>query len=695
MKPVVSVILNSYLLSLWVTLLVIFLFPVNIEKYRAIPVDKGEYIQDQVVRYDDLDFDGESEKIAVFHNSLGGAGLTVSNTHGVLDQYNFYGRYDFVQRAGTIITGDRDGNGIKEIYVFTLAYDSVFLHCVQDFTMPAVHPEKKFIARCGMRNGKTDAYIVAAEMDDLTGNADKELIFGIATGYSLYPRKIFAWDALRDTFIISPESEYFINKIIQADVTGDGLNEIIPGGYAASNSRDSLGPYPDWNSWLMVLDRDLRFVFEPMKFPGAFSSLEPIVFRDKDGKPSLAVLYGPPDSQGDSAILMSVDLSGMVLKKRTLPENVIFAFTLTDKNDNDWIILCRDKEGFDMLYPSFGIKKSVSATTTTGVILFDADKDGTNEVITTDLVRRHVVIYRNSLKHPVTITIGGSGEQGMLYSLLQQKDKPALLYLQQGSAFNLYQYGQNPRYPLRFLIYAAIYLSILIFALLVRKIQKIQLRKKYEIERKITELQLQIVRNQLDPHFIMNAVNSIIASITEQDKERARQQLLHFSRLHRSLLLSADHMQRSLHEEVAFTRDYLAMEKFRFGDRFDYRIDIDPAIDPETLLPKMILQIHVENAIRHGIMPLKEGGMLTVRAFHENRNIVLEVADNGVGRSNSRNSGSNSTGMGMAVMEQFSELFNKLHVGKIITSIRDLYDGNGNAAGTQVTITITGIYEEQ
>jgi LytS/YehU family sensor histidine kinase len=187
----------------------------------------------------------------------------------------------------------------------------------------------------------------------------------------------------------------------------------------------------------------------------------------------------------------------------------------------------------------------------------------------------------------------------------------------------------------------------------------------------------------------MNAINSIILSISDKEKEEARTQLLHFSRLHRSLLLSSDKIHRSLADEVEFTQNYLALEKFRFRDKFEYRFDIDPAIDQEVPVPKMILQIHVENAVKHGLFHLEKKGLLNVTIFMKGNNLILQVTDNGVGRKYAGDHGAETTGKGLAVMKQYAELFNKYHPGKISTAIEDLIDNSGNPEGTRVRITLS------
>jgi len=79
MKRFFTAFLNPYFLSLWMTIVVLLIFPLHFRKYTAERIENGEYMNDQVIWYDDLDMDGNSEKIAIFHNSIGTAGLTVSN----------------------------------------------------------------------------------------------------------------------------------------------------------------------------------------------------------------------------------------------------------------------------------------------------------------------------------------------------------------------------------------------------------------------------------------------------------------------------------------------------------------------------------------------------------------------------------------------------------------------------------------
>ena len=694
MKRLFIFILNPLLLAFWVTIIALNIFPIRFPKYIGSIIENEKVINDLVYRYDDLDGDGESEQIFTFHNSIGKAGISVNKNGGAIEQWNLYGTFNFIQRNGAIITGDRDANGFKEIYVFTISQDSIYLSCIEDIYKSRPSIENRFIARCGKSKNKVDAYIIPAEMDDLDGDGLKELIFGITTGFSIYPRQVFAYDFKKNNLLSSPQSGYFIMGINQKDVTGDGKREIIPWGYAASNIQDSTVKYHDKSSWLMVLDQRLNFLFEPVEFKGQYSMVKPMVLENTE-IPMLMALVCPPQNKGDSTQLLTFTINGKISNKRILSSSVSEAIIVKKKNGKESILIGKNKDALELYDSSFTLAKSVKVECFNYPFTMDVDLDGNDEILVPQMTKRKLIIYRYDLSYPVELDFDGNGEQGVVYSIRKQKNKPTQLALQYGSNFYLYQYGINPRYNLRFGVYASIYICILLFTLLVRKIQKIQIQKKLEIERKITELQLQIVRNQLDPHFTMNAINSIISSIQTEEKEEARQHLLCFSKLHRTLLLSSDQIARTLQEEINFTNNYLALEKFRFKDKFNYAIDIGKDVNLGVQIPKMILQIHVENAVKHGICSKVDGGLVTIRCLNEQNKLVIEVEDNGMGRKHFSLNEQKSTGKGQIVMDQLIELYNKHSNGKVSSSIIDLYDAEQKPIGTKVKIFITNGHESK
>lgn len=152
-----------------------------------------------------------------------------------------------------------------------------------------------------------------------------------------------------------------------------------------------------------------------------------------------------------------------------------------------------------------------------------------------------------------------------------------------------------------------------------------------EQRRLLMQARLDALAAQINPHFLFNTLNSI-ASLVRIDPETARQVIFRLSNILRRLLKRHENFS-SLREELAFIDDYLSIEVIRFGDD---KLKIVKDIEEPTLalmIPSMLLQPIVENAIRHGLTPRLEGGVICIRSYRDNGRLVLEVRDNGVGIS--------------------------------------------------------------
>ena len=322
--------------------------------------------------------------------------------------------------------------------------------------------------------------------------------------------------------------------------------------------------------------------------------------------------------------------------------------------------------------------------------LIDIDNDNQNEIILRNDELNRITVFRNNFKDPVSLNdIKLYDYRRTRFSLIYGIPNSPRLFIHSGDMEYTIVYGKTPMRFIKWIIYLSIYLSILLFTILVRKNQSIQLRKRYDTEKKITELQLKIVRNQMDPHFTLNAINTVVDAINKENKEEARENLVHFSKMFRSLVLSADKIKRTLGEEIEFTENYLALEKFRFGNRFNYKIVIDPEVDLSWDVPKMVIQSSVENAVKHGLLNKDAGGVILIHAARNDHKLSLEITDNGVGRSAASQREKSSTGKGLEIMEQFFILYHKITGIKVQSSVIDLEDENGIPKGTKVVVEIS------
>lgn len=156
--------------------------------------------------------------------------------------------------------------------------------------------------------------------------------------------------------------------------------------------------------------------------------------------------------------------------------------------------------------------------------------------------------------------------------------------------------------------------------------------ERLRLDKHIMELEQKALQLQMNPHFIFNALNSIQLLIGKQDAKTARKYLAKFSKLMRSTLENARVPKILLAEELESLETYLAIEQFSHGHTFDYELSVVPEGEAEEVyIPPMMVQPFVENAIIHGISPLKEQGKISLVFEVLADEVVCQIKDNGVG----------------------------------------------------------------
>ena len=221
-----------------------------------------------------------------------------------------------------------------------------------------------------------------------------------------------------------------------------------------------------------------------------------------------------------------------------------------------------------------------------------------------------------------------------------------------------------------------------------------QLRKKKMVEaenaKKMTQLQINSMKRLIDPHFTFNAINSIAAMVYKENREEAYTYFTKFSKLIRSVFDASEETTRTIKEEMAFIEDYLIIEKLRFKERFNFKIEIAPQVNYDWKIPKMMVQMYVENSIKHGLISRDSGGMIEVTLNANTNFLIISVRDNGMGRKSVEQNKSkpDSLGRGTAIMQEYFNLLNKYNEEKIMSETIDLKDADGKPAGTEVLVFI-------
>ncbi len=246
------------------------------------------------------------------------------------------------------------------------------------------------------------------------------------------------------------------------------------------------------------------------------------------------------------------------------------------------------------------------------------------------------------------------------------------------------------------IIVSSMFLLLLGIVLFVSRKQKENIRRRLQEEqlankdRIAIESELNAIRSQMNPHFMFNALNSINDYIQTDKSDEASDYLVKFSRLMRATLNYSKKKFVTLKEEVDILKLYMELENLRFSNSIETDIEVSNMDANKILIPPMIVQPFVENAMWHGLMPKESNRKLSVR-FHKNGSgLICEVEDNGIGRAASKSQkvirpGHKSQGIGLT--QRRMELLQNIHGGTAEVNIEDL-ENDGLASGTRVRILL-------
>ena len=221
--------------------------------------------------------------------------------------------------------------------------------------------------------------------------------------------------------------------------------------------------------------------------------------------------------------------------------------------------------------------------------------------------------------------------------------------------------------------------------------------RRHAIE-EINSLRQKVLRSQMNPHFIFNSLNAIQSYVLKNDSAHAVKYLNSFARLIRMILESSRYDYISLDKEVNILRYYLELQQLRFGDKFSYSLDVDENIETEMILiPAMLAQPFIENAIEHGLQHVETDGLVKISFVKATDSIIFKVSDNGIGREKSKlinkQKLDDRESLSTTLFKERLLTLNRYSGQKITYNIIDLKDDAGNAKGTLVIINLPIIYQ--
>ena len=249
-----------------------------------------------------------------------------------------------------------------------------------------------------------------------------------------------------------------------------------------------------------------------------------------------------------------------------------------------------------------------------------------------------------------------------------------------------------------FRILAALLLAVAVYTLYRYRLRLVKNKQelKWEYEKKLANVEMTALLAQMNPHFIFNSLNSIDSYIIRNESKQASEYLNNFARLMRLILQNSRSNYISLNDELVALELYLQMESLRFKNKFRYAIDVDEKLDTSSIvIPPMLIQPYVENAIWHGLMSKTNGdtGKVELNIFQNQDNLHCTVSDNGIGRKKAtelkeKKLNNHKRSMGMQITEDRIEIINKLYNLNTSVKIYDLENEEGEATGTRVELII-------
>ncbi|MGM0567281.1 MAG: histidine kinase, partial [Bacteroidota bacterium] len=620
---------SIYVQAAIVALAVILVVPMNFDKYRLVLTDKEKTQfregsgpnSEQYVH--DLNGDGTDEYI-VSHEYIDRLSVKVSSGELKLyDQYNFQGNFN--SRLNKVYFSDMDKDGFAEIWGFTLRNDSVFLNSMEPFdtTKSKMNVEMRFVDKvCRKYYEKDDLIVTFTKFSDIDGDGSDEFVFYLKGGYSLKPRKIYVYYPFKDSLaskslpgFSSSRPNYLV------DLNENGKKEILLSSYASCNVPDTMDlQFTDQHPWLIALTHDLEFLFKPVPYKGKYSKVYVFPYRWKK-RNVILVAYGSKGIDGRNSRIELRSLKGELLKTKIFDNEYQKDFSqqaFIDTSSSKHSLIMPGPALLKIPFERFGnmqyhVPENLIMINNIAKRYFwdNLGAGDDKELFGISNDNTGVVVLSTDFRHETTFKIDENDELQTAFRFKTAENGVQLWAIGHRFIYK-FNYLGNALFYWKYVVYLGIFGGAFLFIFAIRKLYERQLREKYELKNQVERLKLRTLQNQLDPHFILNTSNSIGSVILTGNTEMAYQAFVRFSGLMRVMLHGNNQIFLTLKKELSFVSEYLHFQKMRYNERLNYEIEVDELIDLQMQVPKMMLFIHVENALRHGIFPKQEGGNLHI-----------------------------------------------------------------------------------
>jgi len=688
-KRLISILLNPYFIAFCIAFGTISFFPNYFLKYN-ITLKSQASLQggNSRVYYADLNNDDKSEKIFCFDNINKKACLNIFTSSGdLINQWNLNSNNP--KDVKNIWFLDANNNGSNEVYMVTQKKDSAFLNVIEPFVKNGIDRIHVFIDLIHPFN-KTYKFWASKDIFLLKSGIENEVVFTLGTDFSGSPRNAYKYNLTQNKIYKSPHltNKSAINQVV--DIDNDGLSEILLINHSAGNKIDAFfTKRTDNSSWLMLLNNDLSFRFKPVEFKALFSGLQSFIFKSKDTFKIVSLLNSKQLKIKPSTLYI-YSITGEKLKEKALPsfgqKNDLFI------NEHKQTIIIHDKNSGLVKVFNDRLKevKTLFLPPESYLYAIDIGNDDKKEWLSIPMNNNNNnvgTIYQKNFNYPVSFKIPTIGTEYLFFGLKQTGKRKNDLYFQKGNEYFVYSYTKNPLYFIKYIFFFGVYLVVLSLVFLIIKGQNLREAKKKAIEKEIVQLQLKTIKNQVDSHFVFNAINTISEMKLTEDKLAADDFICKFSDFMRKTLQQSDSITNTLKDELAYVENYLQLQKTRFNKNFTYHIKIQKKVHKKMLVPKHVIFTYVENAIKHGLSN-KKNGLLEITVKQKNKTILITIVDNGGGINKKNNTKGNSIGNGLLIMEKIYKYYTQLTKQKIEHNLTEVVNNKNIIVGLKIEVRI-------
>lgn len=629
---------------------------------RAIPDEKHVYY--------DIDSDSVNERVRAYNLLTNATVIAYTFDERIYEAWNLTGKW--MDNKVNFFLNDLDKDGATELYALTVSNkDSLFIN---QLVMKRRENIQQAKAVCKLRrfNDNLDQDMGILGFSDINGDGIEEIVFYVSSGFTLQPRAFFAWDIYNDKIIRTNYSgiNYKTNRqFIHISEKENNHPYIFTENSATDNYRKDI-PFSDTASYAVVLTENMNYLFEPVLLGGPQSNTATYpVFRNGRLMIMAIVYHYRKEKKRISFHLFNEN--GNIVKSL---DTTGFSYRFSRMKFNDQILVMHDASGTSEL-GLINDKLQYSKKFTFEDYYFlgkaiDLDDDENDELIFLNREKNRMGILQEDLKTFISVPVPQLDHMPFHVSLKSISQEGSDIYLQTGNYIMNLHYSKNELYPYRYFFYGFLYLIIFGFLFLLQKIFIYSNNRRRDREQKLLNYQLQSVMNQLNPHFTFNAINSIGYAIMQGKKEEAYDYFTKLSGLIRKSMKNAFLPYKTLGEEISFVEEYLEIEEYRFDGKLNWNMKIDPEADISIPVPKMLIHIFVENAIKHGIFHLNKIGKISIVVKALKSGIEIVVEDNGIG-FNEVSSPENSDGKGFMILNNYLDIYNSTMKRKIEYSIKN------------------------